>query len=155
MGIIKEKEVKNNNLTEDLTKIAKKQKLSVGLEYFLKAETLRNSELFNEAVKFYLSSLLIENNNFDCHMGLAMAYKHIHEYKKAIKTLVRAKKIKTDSYQLHFELGVLYLLCENPHAALKEFKSAILLDKKKIEAQIQLAKAHEILEDYEINYRFI
>ena len=33
---------------------------------------------------------------------------------------------------------------------MKEFKSAILLDKGKIEAQIQLAKAHEVLEDDEM-----
>ena len=51
---------------------------------------------------------------------------------------------------MHYELGILYLLCENPHAALREFKNAILLDKKKPEAQIQLAKAHEVLEDAEM-----
>lgn len=150
MGIIKQDDIKKLSLPEDLVKLSKKKKLSVGLEYFLKAETLRNSELFNESVRFYLSSLLIENKNFDCYMGLAMAYKHIHKYEKAIKILNKAKKLKTNSYNLHYELGILYLLCENPIAALKEFKNAILLDKKKVEAQIQLAKAHEVLGDFEM-----
>lgn len=149
MGIIKEEEQNKNNKL-DFTKLSRKKKLSVGLEYFLKAETLRNSELYNESVRFYLSSLLIENDNFNCYIGLAAAYKHIHEYEKAIKILLRAKKVNTRSYELHFELGILYLLCENPHAAMKEFKSAILLDKKKPDAQIQLAKAHEVLEDNEM-----
>ena len=147
MGILEQKDKKNVSLPKDLVKHSKKKKLSAGLEYFLKAETLRNSELFNESVRFYLSSLLIENNNFDCYMGLAMAYKHIHKYEKAIKILNKAKKIKTNSYELHYELGILYLLCENPHAALREFRSAILLNKSKVEAQIQLAKAHEVLGD--------
>ena len=150
MGIIKDKIFKGVVKAADFTQIAKKKKFSSGLQYFLKAETLRNSELYNESVKFYLSSLLIENDNFKCHFGLAMAYKHIHEYKKAIKTLNRAKKINPKSYDLHYELGILYLLCENPHAALKEFKNAILIDKKKPEAQIQLAKTHEVLGDTEM-----
>ena len=150
MGIIEQEENKTVSIPEDFVKLSRKKKLSVGLEYFLKAETLRNSELFNESVRFYLSSLLIESKNFDCYMGLAMAYKHIHKYEKAIKTLDKAKKIKRNSYELHYELGILYLLCENPYAALREFKSAILLDKKKPEAQIQLAKAHEVLEDNEM-----
>ena len=148
MGIIKDLESKNkDNQMQDLTALSKKKKLSTGLEYFVKAETLRKSELFNESVRFYLSSLLIENDNFNCYMGLAMAYKHIHEYEKAIKTLNRAKKINKKSYELYYELGVLYLLCENAQAAMREFKSAILLDKKRPEAQIQLAKAHEVLGD--------
>ena len=147
MGITEQKNKNKLSLPKDLVKLSKKKKLSVGLEYFLKAETLRNSELFNESVRFYLSSLLIENGNFDCYMGLAMAYKHIHKYEKAIKTLNKARKLKTNSYELHYELGILYLLCENPHAAMKEFKSAILLDKSKPDAQIQLAKAHEVLGD--------
>ena len=147
MGIIEQEDNKTANLPKDFVKLSRKKKLSTGLEYFLKAETLRNSELFNESVRFYLSSLLIENDNFDCYMGLAMAYKHIHKYDKAIKILNRAKKLKKESYELHYELGILYLLCENPHAALREFKRAILLDKKRPEAQIQLAKAHEVLED--------
>ncbi len=146
MKIIGEKENKKTAETKDLKTVSKKKQLSAGLEYFLKAEKLRNSELYNESVRFYLSSLLIENNNFKCHFGLAMAYKHIHEYEKAIRTLIRAKKID-NSYELHYELGILYLLCENPYGAMKEFKSAIMLDKKRVEAQIQLAKAHEVLED--------
>ena len=150
MGIIEQEENNTVSLPKDFVKLSRKKKLSVGLEYFLKAETLRNSELFNESVRFYLSSLLIESKNFDCYMGLAMAYKHIRKYEKAINILNKARKIKTDSYELHYELGVLYLLCENPHAALREFKSAILLDKKKPEAQIQLAKAHEVLDDIEM-----
>lgn len=149
MGIIKSLGFKNNkkSKTEDFTTISKKKKLSTGLEYFIKAETLRKSELFNESVKFYLSSLLIESDNFKCYFGLAMAYKHIHEYEKAIKTLVKAKKINSKSFDLHNELGILYLLCENPQAAMKEFKSAIMIDKNRPEAQIQLAKAHEVLGD--------
>ena len=149
MGIIKEEKT-NITKTEDLTSVSRKKQLSTGLDYFLKAETLRNSELYNESVRFYLSSLLIENKNFKCHFGLAMAYKHIHEYNKAIKTLIRAKKINKNSYELHYELGILYLLCENPIAAMKEFKSAILLDKKRVDAQIQLAKAHEVMGDDEM-----
>ncbi len=139
MGIIKEENIKNTKV-EDLSKISKKKKLSTGLEYFLKAENLRNSELYNESVRFYLSSLLIENKNFDCHFGLAMAYKHIHEYEKAIKTLIKAKKIKADSYELHYELGILYLLCKNSQAAIKEFKNAILLDKKRQKPKFSLQK---------------
>ena len=36
-------------------------------------------------------------------------------------------------------------MCENPCAASIEFREAIMLDKTKIEAQLQLAKAHEVL----------
>ena len=72
MGIIEQEDKKNISLPKDLVKLARKKKLSVGLEYFLKAETLRNSELFNESVRFYLSSLLIESKNFDCYMGLVL-----------------------------------------------------------------------------------
>lgn len=151
MQIVKDKIFKGKSKAEDLNQIAKKKKINVGMQYFLKAETLRNSELYNEAVKFYLSSLLIENNNFNCYFGLAKAYKHIHEYSKAIKILNRARKINSRSYELHYELGILYLLCENPHAAMIEFKSAILLDNKKPEAQIQLAKSHEVLADNEMS----
>lgn len=145
MGIIKETIFNKKSETKDLTSVSHKKKLNTGLDYFIKAETLRNSELYNESVKFYLSSILIENDNFKCYFGLALAYKHIHEYEKAIKTLNRAKKINSHSYELHYELGVLYLLCENPIAAMKELKNAIMLDKKRVDAQIQLAKAHEVL----------
>ena len=147
MGLIKDRIFKGVSGAKDLSKISNKQKFQTGMQYFLKAETLRNSEFYNESVKFYLSSLLIENDNFNCYYGLANAYKHMHEYEKAIKTLNKAKKINSKSYELHNELGILYLLCENPHAAMKEFKSAIMIDKNRPDAQIQLAKAHEVLGD--------
>lgn len=150
MGIIKNIFANEKSITKNINEISKKKKLSSGLQYFLKAEALRNSELFNESVRFYLSSLLIENKNPKCYFGLAYAYKQLYEYEKAIKILNQAKKIIKNTYELHYELGILYLLCNNPQASIKELKTAILLNKEKIEAQIQLAKAHEILEDFEM-----
>lgn len=117
---------------------------------FLKADLLRNSACFKESIKYYLSSLMIDRYNYKTYLGLGIAYKTQGDYKKAIDALEKAKRMSYFTPDIHFELGICYLYSHRPCEAMNSLKNAIMLDRNNLNAQLQLAIAHEFIEEYDM-----
>ena len=75
-----------NNKYEQI-KHSEKEDNSLAQIYFSEAEELRYNKKFKEAIDKYLHSILINRNNYKTYIGLALAYKNLKEYNKAIKNL--------------------------------------------------------------------
>ena len=136
-------------LGELLTK-TKKRFESNAYKQLIKAEILKNSGCFKDAIKHYLSSLMADRNNYRTYLGLGMAYKGEERYDKAIQMLEKARELSSFSTDVYFELGVCYLYSHRPTEAMECFKDAIRLDRDNLNAQMQLAVAHEYLEEYDM-----
>ena len=117
---------------------------------FLKADLLRNSACFKESIKYYLSSLMIDRYNYKTYLGLGIAYKTQGDYEKAIDALEKAKRMSYFTPDIHFELGICYLYSHCPCEAMNSLKNAIMLDRNNLNAQLQLAIAHEFIEEYDM-----
>lgn len=117
---------------------------------FLKADLLRNSACFKESVKYYLSSLMIDRYNYKTYLGLGITYKAQGDYQKAIDALEKAKRMSYFTADIHFELGICYLYSRRPCEAMNSLKNAIMLDRNNLNAQLQLAIAHEFIEEYDM-----
>lgn len=121
------------------------------------AEQYMKQKNYKNALNAYLSSMFQNKNNPAAYIGVSKAYKGLGEYEKAIKHLNNAKKIKTQTagckrvdFDIYYELGINYLLNAEPCKALGCFHKAIKLNPKNLNAQIQLAITHELLEEPEI-----
>ena len=72
-----------NVISQKLTPLAEK--------YFTAAEDLRNNFQYKESVENYLHSILIDRNNPTSYIGVALSYKNLKEYQKAIVNLQKAE----------------------------------------------------------------
>lgn len=117
---------------------------------FIKADALRLANHFKESIKNYLSSLLMDRNNFRTYMGLGISYKSEEKYEKAITMLEKARSMSYFTPQIHYELGLCYLVNGRFCEAIKCFHHTISLDRKNINAQLQLGVAHELIEEYDM-----
>lgn len=116
----------------------------------VKAEALRLNSMFQESVKHYLAALMIERNNIQIYIGLAQAYVHLDKLDKAIEILEKAKSIDPSDANIPYEIGCCFMRMGLPCVAIVNLKEAILLDKENINAQLQLAVAHELMEEYDM-----
>ena len=66
----------------------------------VKADALRLANLFKEAIPKYLRSILCNRNNADAYYGLALSYKGLTNYEKAIETLETALTYKDDDFAI-------------------------------------------------------
>lgn len=117
---------------------------------FMKADVLKNSGCFKESIKYYLSSILMDRNNYKTYLGLGMAYRSEERYAKAIEVLEKAKTISYFTPEIHFELGICYLYSRRPCEAISALKNAIVLDRNNLNAQLQLGIAHEYIEEFDM-----
>ena len=62
-----------------------------------------------------------------------------------------AKKISEETFEIHYELGINHLLNAEPYKAVFCFQKSIMLNPKNLNAQIQLAISHELLDEPEIS----
>lgn len=117
---------------------------------YMKADVLKNSGCFKQSIKYYLGSILMDRNNYKAYLGLGIAYKAEENYEKAIGALLKAKAISYFTPAIHFELGLCYLYVGLPCIAIDSFKTVIMLDRDNINAQLQLAVAHEIIGEFDM-----
>lgn len=114
---------------------------------FIKADALRLANHFKESIKHYLSSMLMDRTNYRTYMGLGISYKAEQNYEKAISTLEKAKKLSFFTPEIHYELGLCYLMSGRFCEAIKCFHHTISLDRTNLNAQLQLGVAHEFIEE--------
>ncbi len=117
---------------------------------FVKADALRLTNHFRESIKHYLSSILIDRNNYRAYFGLGIAYKAEGLYEKAAEMLEKSINMAFYQPKAHHELGICYLFLNRPEDALMTLRTAVTMDRDNVSTQIQLAIAHEMLEEYEM-----
>ena len=117
---------------------------------YLRADVLKNSGCYRQSIKYYLSSILMDRDNYRAYLGLGIAYRAEEKYEKAIDSLLKARTISYFTSNIHFELGLCYLYAGFPCAAIDSLKTAIMLDRNNINAQLQLAVAHELIGEFDM-----
>ncbi len=116
-------------------------------EYFLKAEELRQNLKYKESVENYLYSLLMNKENYSSYLGLALSYKNLKNYNKAIINLKKAEKICPLDLKVQKELALCCIIQGDFDTGIKYLINAIKLAPKDIELQMQLALVHEMIEE--------
>ena len=125
------------------------QDSSLAKIYFSEAEELRINKKFKEAIDKYLHSILINRNNHTSYIGLAIAYKNLKKYNKAIKSLKKAEIIEPNDIKVQKELALCNIIKGDFENGIKHLISSIKLEPDNIEIQMQLAFVHEMI--YEEN----
>ncbi len=138
--------VSNDSNVSNIVKMTKEDFLN----YTSRADSLRKSGQYKESVSCYLRSIMLERNNPKTYLGLGQSYKYLNDYDKAIKNLEKAAAISPDDYEIYYELGICYLLKAMPEEAISCFQKSIRLDNTKLDVQLQLALAHEIVDEKEM-----
>lgn len=134
----------------DLSKFIQKRDLEPQSESYLlsvKAEALRLANLHKDAVEKYLQVIMMERTNIEAYLGAAYCYKHLEKFDKAIKILEAAKDFCEENFDVYLELGLCYMNTGEICKAMPNLISAIKLDRTNLNAQIQLAHAHEFCEE--------
>lgn len=120
---------------------------SVAYKLLVKAEALRLANHFKESIKHYLGSIFLDRKNYKAYLGLGISYKSQENYDKAIKALETARKISFFTSDIHYELGLCYMMAGRLCEAIKCFHHTISLDRNNLNAQLQLGVAHELIEE--------
>ena len=139
-----------NNLAKAINNVTVPKK-SRSYELCVKADALRFAKSYRESVMFYLDSIMMDRSHQEAYWGLAVSYKYLTEYKKAIKMLEKLTELDENNDKYHFEIGVCYLSDGQPAEAIPHLIRAIVINKENLEAQIQLAIAHELVEEPELS----
>ena len=144
----------NSNIEQNLAKAMNKVSLpkrSRSYELCVKADAMRFAKLYRESVKCYLDSIMMDREHQDAYWGLASSYKYLKEYKKAIKMLEKLVELDDKNDKYFFELGVCHLCDGRPAEAIPHLVQSIVINKENLEAQIQLAIAHELVDEAELS----
>ena len=144
----------SNNIENNLAKATNNitlPKKSRSYELCVRADALRFAKSYRESVKIYLDSIMMDRNHQEAYWGLAISYKYLTEYKKAIKTLEKLVELDNKNDKYFYELGVCYLSDGRPAEAIPHLISAIVNNRENLEAQIQLAIAHELVEETDLS----
>lgn len=136
----------------ELSKYAAKTSLEQSEAYTLcvKADALRLAGFYRESIPKYLRSVLLERVNIDAYYGLALSYKHLKTFQKAIDILQKSIAYCEDDFRIFYELGVCHLISGEPCPAIKCLIRAIELNPDNLNAQVQLALAHELVGEQEL-----
>jgi len=138
------------NLAKAVNKVTRPD-VSRSYELCVKADALRFSKLYKESVKCYLDSIMMDRNHLEAYWGLASSYKYLTQYDKSIRTLEKLVELDDKNDKYFFELGVCHLSDGHPEKAIPYLIKAICLNRENLEAQIQLAIAHELVEETDLS----
>lgn len=116
-------------------------------EVKIKAEKFRKENAYQMAVKEYLKALLLEKNDYEIYFGLGICYKFLNKIEKAIFYLEKATTLNNRYADAFYELGICYLIQGQVCCAMHNLIKCIQLDKNNLNAQIQLAMAHEAVDE--------
>ena len=135
--------ITDNNISAD-----KRYELKSTASYYYKiAEEYRNNFNYKEAVINYLNVILIERQYLPAYTGIALAYKEMKQYKKAVKYLKKGETIApTDTY-IQKELAICNIIEGEFDDGLKHLIKAISLEPKNPDLQMQLALVHEMIDE--------
>lgn len=143
-----------SNIKDNLAKSVNKVTLPIksrSYELCIKADALRFSKLYKESVKCYLDSIMLDRNHQEAYWGLASSYKYLTQYQKAVNILEKLIKIDDKNDKYFYEMGVCCLSDGRPEDAIPYLIKAIVLNRENLEAQIQLAIAHELVDEPELS----
>ena len=138
------------SVTKNLAKVSERvtrPEQSKSYNLCVKADAMRFAKLYKDAVQTYLQAIMLDRNEQKAYFGLASSYKYLKEYKKAISTFKKLTELDENNDEYFFELGVCYLSDGQPCEAIKYLIKSILINRENLEAQIQLAIAHELVEE--------
>ena len=123
--------IKYKSTIQGLEGLVVKVKATTTIAYksFVKAEALRLANRFKDSIKYYLSTIMIERNNYRAYYGLGIAYKAEENFEKAINALETARDLYSYDANIHYELGLCYLINSRFCEAIKSFQHSISLDK--------------------------
>ena len=144
----------NSNIEKNLamaTNTITLPKKSRSYELCVKADAMRFAKLYRDSVKYYLDSIMMDREQQEAYWGLAESYKYLKEYKKSIKMLEKLIELDDKNDKYFFELGVCYLYDGRPAEAIPHLVQSIVINKENLEAQIQLAIAHELVDEAELS----
>lgn len=131
---------KNNFITE-------KSSLSVSMQYFEQAQQLSAMNKHKDALDKYLYSLLMNKENPDAYLGLAITYKNLQNYNKAVINLKKAEKLQPSSFIIQKELALCNIILGNFQDGLKYLINSIKIEPDNLDVQMQLALVHEMIEE--------
>ncbi len=141
-------------IDKNLAKAAEKitvAKPSQSYNLCVKADALRFAKMYKESVQTYLQAIMADRKEIKAYWGLAISYKYLQNYKKAISTLLKLVEIDDSNDSYFFEIGVCYLSDGRPEKAIEYLVKAILINRENLEAQIQLAIAHELVDEADLS----
>lgn len=144
----------NSNIEKNLAKAMNKvtvPKKSRSYELCIKADALRFAKSYRESVKYYLDSIMMDRDHQEAYWGLAVSYKYLTEFTKAVKILEKLTELDDKNDKYFFELGVCHLSNGHPEEAIPNLIKAIIINRENLEAQIQLAIAHELVEETDLS----
>ena len=122
-------------------------KTSLAQVYLEQAEEYRISNKHREAVDRYLHSILINKENPTPYIGLALSYKSLKNYTKAVIALEKAEKISPYDVVVQKELALCNIINGNFEKGIKYLISSIKLEPDNVEIQMQLALVHEMIDE--------
>ena len=93
----------------------------------------------------------MDRRHQEAYWGIAVSYKYLKEYTKSIKMLEKLTELDDRNDKYFFELGVCHLCDGRPAEAIPHLVQSIVINKENLEAQIQLAIAHELVDEAELS----
>jgi len=142
--------ISDANLSKVLNTIRVKSS-SVSYDFCVSGDALRLANRHQESIPKYLQAIMKDRANYDAYFGLALSYKALENYEKAIFYFSKAAEIK-DEYSVFLELGMCRYAISDYKGALKDFISAIKLEPDNYDAQVWLAMVHEELQEYNMAF---
>ena len=126
----------NSNIENNLAKAMNKvtvPKRSRSYELCVKADAMRFAKLYQESVKYYLDSIMMDRDHQEAYWGLAFSYKYLEKYSKAINMLEKLVKIDDKNDKYFYELGVCHLCDGHPEKAIPHLVQSIVINKENLE----------------------
>lgn len=123
----------------------------ISYKHCIKGDALRINDMFTESIEQYLESIDLNSYNPDAFKGLGSSYRELGMNKSAAEAFEKARKISPFDKNIYYELACCYLQEQKPYLAIKYLIYAINLDNNFVEALQKLAKAHEMLSEYDLS----
>ncbi len=127
------------------------QDVSLAERYFMLAEKLRLENRYKESVENYLHSILINRENYIYYLGIAIAYKNLKKYDKAVINLKKAEMLNPNDSNIQKELAICSVINGDFEDGIKYLINSIKLEPDNINIQMQLALVHEMIEEEDMS----
>lgn len=138
------------NLSKVLNTIRVKSH-TASYNFCVSGDALRLANRHKESLPHYLQAIMKDRTNRDAHCGLALSYKAMGNYEKALVYFTKANELLI-AVDTTMEIGMCNYALENFEAAAKYFQAAIKIDPNDFEAKSWLAMVHEELHEYEMAF---
>lgn len=116
-------------------------------DYYARAEELRLTKEYKASIENYLHSIFIDRKNTSSYVGLAISYRNLKNYDKAISILKKADEITPNNIAVQKELAMCNIIEGNYCEGIKYLMNSIKLEPDNTDVQMQLALVHEMIEE--------